>query len=142
PFENIGVLMGRPIHLEPGRLYRKLVTDRRGGYCFEQNGLFLAILSQLGFSAQPLRAAVRLGTPDRSVAVRHTHMAIEVQIGSQTWITDVGVGSASLTQALRLADGIEQRTPHDTRRLEYADGQWFHQVRRSGEWVDVYEFGG
>ena len=142
PFENLDVLMGQPIRLEPDAVYRKLVLNHRGGYCFEQNGLLLEVLTRLGFTVRPLRAAVRMSEPDRCVAVRHTHLALEVLIDGESWITDVGVGSASLTQALRFTADIEQRTPHDIRRLQREDRKWFHQVRRGETWVDVYEFGG
>ena len=60
PFENLDVLLGRPISLEPDALFQKLVVQRRGGYCFEQNGLFLEVLRELGFQVVPLSARVRL----------------------------------------------------------------------------------
>src|SRR4051812_30275357 len=63
PFENLDVLLGRPIDLRPEALFDKLVTRGRGGYCFEQNGLFLAVLEQLGFRVAPLSARVRLDRP-------------------------------------------------------------------------------
>src|SRR4051794_21946874 len=59
PFENLDVLLGRPIDLEPSAIERKLVGDRRGGYCFEQNTLMLAVLGQLGFAVRPISARVR-----------------------------------------------------------------------------------
>lgn len=142
PFENIDVLLGRPIRLEPDALYRKLVLDHRGGYCFEQNGLLMEVLWRLGFQVRPLSARVRLGTPDRQVVVARSHLVLEVQVDDRCWITDVGVGSASLTCALRLVADQEQSTPHDVRRLQYQGDRWYHQVRRSGAWVDVYEFTG
>lgn len=142
PFENVDVLLGRPILLEPAALYHKLVEGHRGGYCFEQNGLFLEVLTRLGFHVRPLRAAVRLREPDRRLPVGHTHLVLEVEIDGELWITDVGVGSDSLTRALRFTPGIEQATPHETRRLDHADGRWFHQTRHGEAWVDVYEFGG
>lgn len=140
PFENVDVLLGRPIRLDNASLYRKLVTARRGGYCFEQNGLLLVVLRQLGFDARALGARVRLAVPDRAVTPGRTHMLIEVRVGGGRWLTDVGVGAASLTAPLRLEADREQATPHDVRRLQHLGGRWFHQVRRAGAWVDVYEF--
>ncbi len=142
PFENIDVLLGLPIRLEPATLFDKLVLHRRGGYCFEQNGLLLAVLGELGFNVRPLGARVRLGESDRSVAVQRTHMLLEVRLEGAAWITDVGVGSASLTRALRLVANVEQPTPHEPRRLEYAADRWYHQILRDGAWVDVCEFNG
>lgn len=141
PFESADPVRGRAVDIAPQALYRKLVLARRGGYCFEQNGLFLEVLRRLGFRVRPLRAGVRLARPDRHEPVGHTHLVLEVMVDGETWITDVGVGSTSLTRALRRVDGVEQATSHDVRRLVRADGRWFHQVRRDGDWVDVYEFG-
>lgn len=142
PFENLDVLLRRPIHLEPQRLYDKLVATRRGGYCFELNGLFLELLVRLGFAARPLAARVRLGTADRSIMVQRTHLTLAVNLDGQDWITDVGVGATSLTRALRLEDGVPQPTSHDVRRLVREGGKWYHQVQHAGQWVDVYEFTG
>lgn len=142
PFENLDVLLGRPIHIEPRRLYDKLVVARRGGYCFELNGLFLELLLQLGFAARPLGARVRLGTTDRTIPLQRTHLTLAVTLGGQDWITDVGVGATSLTRALRLEDGLLQATSHDLRRLVRENGKWFHQVRHADQWIDVYEFTG
>lgn len=68
PFENIDVRLGRPIPLEPEAVFDKLVTRGRGGYCYEQNGLLLAALRQLGFEVRPLGGRVRLAQPDRRSA--------------------------------------------------------------------------
>lgn len=58
PFENLDVLLGRPIELEPSALERKLIHDRCGGYCLEQNSLLLCVLTDVGFDAHPLSARV------------------------------------------------------------------------------------
>jgi N-hydroxyarylamine O-acetyltransferase len=61
PFENLEILLGRPIELDLASLQEKLVARRRGGYCFEQNALFQAVLVALGFRVTPLSGRVRLG---------------------------------------------------------------------------------
>lgn len=142
PFENIDVLLGRPVDLSLSALFDKLVTRRRGGYCFEQNGLLLAVLDTLGFNARPLRASVRLGQADRSLPTAHTHMCLAVVVADQTWVTDVGVGAQTLTQALKLEADTVQTTPHDQRRFQWFDEKWFLQVKQGDDWVDVYEFAG
>ena len=140
PFENLDVLLGRPIELEVPSLFRKLVIERRGGYCFEQNGLFLHVLGELGFDAKPLSARVRLQRPRDYIPAR-THVFLRVAIGGETWLTDVGVGGASLTAAIRFdPEAGEQATPHEARRLIREDGVLFHQIRYGTEWNDVYEF--
>src|SRR5690625_4255835 len=64
PFENIDILLRRPIEIEPQAIFDKLVTRRRGGYCFEHNGLMLEVLRRLGFDAPPLGARARPGAGD------------------------------------------------------------------------------
>jgi N-hydroxyarylamine O-acetyltransferase len=139
PFENLDVLLGRPINLEIAAVFRKLVHERRGGYCFEQNGLLLHVLDTLGFEASPLSARVRLHRPRDYVPPR-THMFIRVGLDGESWLTDVGVGGASLTAAIRLDSDDEQSTPHESRRIVRDGGRYFHQVRFGSEWQDVCEF--
>src|SRR5690242_17335705 len=79
PFENIEVLAGRVPSLEPHALENKLVRRRRGGYCFEQNGLLLALLRQAGFEARGVEARVRTGVP-ADVVTGRTHMAVRVTL--------------------------------------------------------------
>ncbi len=137
PFENLDVLLGLPIDLEPSALERKLVHERRGGYCFEQNTLFLHVLGELGFDARPLSARVRYQRP-RDFTPARTHVFVRVELG-ESWLADVGVGAMSLTSALRLDETGPQTTPHETRRLLRENGLIYHQVRFDEEWVDVCE---
>lgn len=138
PFENIDVLLGRPIDLELPALEQKLVHDRRGGYCFEQNTLFLAVLEQLGYRVRPLSARVRHQRP-REYTPARTHLFLRVE-HDESWLADVGVGSMSLTAALRLASHDEQPTPHEPRRLLRENALIYHQVRLGDAWHDVNEF--
>ena len=139
PFENLDVLLGRPIQLEPEALFQKLVRERRGGYCFEQNGLFLEVLLGLGFQATPLSARVRWQRPRDFIPPR-THVFIRVELAGESWLTDVGVGALSLTGPIRLADASEQSTPHEPRRVVREGARLFHQVRLGDQWHDVCEF--
>ena len=142
PFENLDVLAGVPVSLELDDIFRKLVLRRRGGYCFEHNGLFMWVLKQLGYRVSAMGARVRLHTPDRADIPGRTHLFLRVQLDGQDWLTDVGFGGFSLTSALLWQDGLEQTTPHDCRRLVHEDGRWFHQVWQDEHWLDVYEFDG
>ena len=139
PFENLDVLLARPISLEPEALYQKLVVERRGGYCFEQNGLFLEVLRELGFRVVPLSARVRLQRA-REFTPPRTHVFLRVELNGESWLTDVGVGALSLTSPLRLATGVEQATLHEPRRIVQEGERMFHQVRFGAEWQDVCEF--
>jgi N-hydroxyarylamine O-acetyltransferase len=141
PFENLDVLLGRPIDLELGAVQRKLVGDRRGGYCFEHNGLMLSVLTELGFTARPLGARVRSGRPRDYIPAR-THLFLRVEL-DEPWLVDVGFGSMSLAAAIRFdpGDGVgpAQPTPHETRRLVREGDRIFHQALLGDDWQDVYE---
>jgi N-hydroxyarylamine O-acetyltransferase len=137
PFENIDVLLGRRIHLEPDAIERKLVGDRRGGYCFEQNALLLTALTALGFDARPLGARVRYQRP-RDFTPARTHLLVRVEL-DESWLADVGIGGLSPSAAIRLVLDEPQPTPHETRRLVKDGDALFHQVQLGGEWHDLYE---
>lgn len=149
PFENLDVLLGRSIDLDPAAIERKLVHARRGGYCFEQNALLLAVLCALGYDAEPISARVRLQRP-REFTPPRTHMFVRVRLDGVSWLCDVGVGGLSPTAPLRLDTTGEQPTPHEPRRL-VREGDWdgerrgptariFHQVKLGDAWQDVCEF--
>jgi len=139
PFENLDVLLGRPIHTDPAAVTRKLVHDRRGGYCFEQNHLLMFVLRALGFAAEPLIGRIRWQVPP-GVATGLTHMLVHVTINGYSWLADAGMGSLSLTAPLELVEGRAQDTPHDRRRLIWRDGHFLQQVFFAGEWQDVNLF--
>src|SRR6516225_6723599 len=85
PFENLDILLGRPIRLDLESLQAKLVHGKRGGYCFEQNLLFAAVLERLGFSVTCLAARVRLGT---TRLLPRTHMLLKVDVDGGSWLVD------------------------------------------------------
>jgi N-hydroxyarylamine O-acetyltransferase len=150
PFENLDVLLGRPIVLDPAAIEEKLITRRRGGYCFEQNTFFMYVLQALGYSVTPISARVRLGrTRDETPARTHCFLRVELPDGS--WLVDVGVGGLSPCAALRLTLDAAQDTPHEPRRIT-SEGEWrgfdlraprarlFHQAFFDDAWHDVCDF--
>ncbi|HVK10534.1 MAG TPA: arylamine N-acetyltransferase [Gemmataceae bacterium] len=144
PFENLDVLLGRGVSLADADVERKLVTDRRGGYCFEQNSLLLRALSALGFEATPLSARVRLKAP-RDVVPPKTHLFVRAVIDGVPWLADVGVGGLSPTAPVRLdLLDAEQPTPHEPRRVvreaREPSPRYYHQAQLGEVWADVYEF--
>ncbi len=139
PFENLDVLLGRAINLDPAAVEAKLVGQKRGGYCFEQNSLLLHVLTALGFTVKPISARVRWQQP-RDFTPPRTHLFLRVELDGESWLADVGVGSRSLTSAIRLEPDAEQATPHEPRRLVREGARWFHQVWFNAEWCDVCEF--
>lgn len=107
PFENLDIALGRGVSLDPDAMFAKLVTQRRGGYCFEQNLLLLRALRRLGFAAEPALARVWLLGAD-PVPPR-THLTLIVTLGGQRWIADAGFGG-SVLPPLRL-DGSAAAAP-------------------------------
>jgi N-hydroxyarylamine O-acetyltransferase len=97
PFENADILLGRGISLDLAHLERKIVAQRRGGYCFEQNTLFAAVLEDLGFGVTGLAARVR--PPGRVGMLGRTHMTLRVvpsDSGGVAYLADVGFGRGGL----------------------------------------------
>lgn len=139
PFENLDVLLGCTIALDPVSIERKLIHERRGGYCFEQNGLFQVVLETLGFEITPISARVRWQRP-RDFTPARTHLFTRVEIDGVSWLADVGVGGMSPSAALRLELDTEQPTPHELRRLVKNEAIYYHQVRLGSEWQDICEF--
>ncbi|MGF6986918.1 N-hydroxyarylamine O-acetyltransferase [Paraburkholderia atlantica] len=150
PFENLNPLMRQPVRLEIEAIERKLVTQKRGGYCFEQNILFANVLMQLGFRITPMLARVVWGREPGTISPR-THMVLRVDLDGDEWIADVGFGGVTLTAPLRLTAGLAQPIPlgtfrladagHDTVYLEVLapDESWtrvYNVDLRAVEWVD------
>ena len=137
PFENLDILLGRPIALDLTSLQAKLVTARRGGYCFEQNTLFRAVLERLGFEVTPLAARVRAGATD--VRAR-THMLLRVDLAEGPFVSDVGFGADGPVRSLPLEEGREHWLGAVGHRLRREDGLWVLEGNSDGEWVDLYAF--
>ena len=138
PFENIDPLLGRPVALDLASLQQKLVQNRRGGYCFEQNTLLAGALSTLGYRVGFLAARVRwMASPQRPESPR-THMLLRIDLEDGSYLADVGFGGHLLAGPLRLQSGIEQQTPASVVRLLECDGQFTLQTRLPKGWVDVY----
>jgi N-hydroxyarylamine O-acetyltransferase len=139
-FENLDALLGRPIPLDIGALERKLVRERRGGWCFEHNLLFAAVLEALGFAVRRLAARVLWNAAPGALTPR-SHMLLAVEIDGATWIADVGFGGLTLTAPLCLALDIEQPTPHERFRLSKdVEEHFVLQAEAQGEWQPLYRF--
>ena len=104
PFENIEVLLGRPLSIEIDAIAEKMLDKRRGGYCFEHNLLFKAVLEEAGFEVTPHLARVVWGM-DKPAATPQTHMLLIVNISGIRYLADVGFGGVSLTAPQRLVEG-------------------------------------
>lgn len=93
PFENLDIALEVPIRLDPDGLFNKIVIRKRGGFCYELNGLFCELLKALGFRVEMLSARVR--SVDGSFSREFDHMLLKVTL-EESWIADVGFGDSSL----------------------------------------------
>lgn len=132
PFENLDVLLGRPIRLDIEGLQRKLVAARRGGYCFEHATLLAAVLGELGFAPVAHTARVVLYTAPAQSA--RTHMFLKVPLREGTFIVDPGFGALAPRVPIALADGATARFGAEQHWL-VRDGPWWVLRARSGEVV-------
>src|SRR5262245_18764810 len=137
PFENLDVLLARPIRLDLESLQRKLVHNRRGGYCYEQNLLFAAVLEKIGFRVTRLAARVRYRA---TRLLARTHMLLRVETQEGSWLADVGFGGSAALHPLQLVADREQRQLLWTYRLVEQDGLWVLQAQQPGGWQDFYAF--
>ena len=119
PFENLDPLMGIPVaDLGSAALIDKLVHRRRGGYCFEQNGVMAYVLSELGFGVEHLGGrVVWMNTSGALPAQTHEALSVTVPGVDGSWLVDVGFGGQTLSSPIRLEAGPVQSTRHEPYRL-------------------------
>ena len=142
PFENMDVLMGSAIRLEPNNIQQKLIFEKRGGYCFEQNLFFRRALETLDYKVRLIGATVLWGEPEAAPGEERpvTHLALLVDIAGTNYLCDVGFGGVTLTAPLKLKSDAVQQTPHEPFRLSNAEGVWTLEVEIAGDWRKVYRF--
>lgn len=120
PFENLDVILGRGVRLDPVSLQDKLLRRPRGGYCYEHTSLFAAVLERLGFGVTALSGRVRMGS-DALLPATHAVLRVETaetEATGQAWLCDVGFGAGPLTP-VELADGAEASADDWRYRLEW-----------------------
>jgi N-hydroxyarylamine O-acetyltransferase len=125
PFENLDIHLGRTIALDEGAFYRKIVERRRGGFCYELNGLFAALLRRLGFDVTLLSA--RVVGADGRFGPEFDHLTLLVQL-EERWLADVGFGEG-FREPLRLDDPGEQAQTHGAYRLSREGETWTYWRR-------------
>lgn len=137
PFENLDVLLGRPLILSPDALFDKIVNRRRGGYCFELNTLYAALLAELGFNPVPMLARVWLRDPIETPP--RSHLVYRVNIEGQDWISDVGFGGRAARVPLKIEDGYIVDDGDGQIRIQ-KDAEFGYRISRfqDGLWSDQY----
>jgi N-hydroxyarylamine O-acetyltransferase len=137
PFENLSVLAGQGVRLDPESIWQKLVLDGRGGYCFEQNSLFEQVLLEQGYSLVALAARVRRGVKELRP---HTHKLLRVEWRGQEFLVDVGFGGEGPACPIPWQEGAWETQTGVIHRLVRENELWVLQVQTDDRlgWLDLY----
>jgi len=137
PFENLDIGLGRKIVCDESAFLRKIVEERRGGFCYELNGAFAALLRELGFQVTLLSA--RVPREDGRDGPEFDHLALRVDL-DEPWLADVGFGD-SFVEPLRLQSGVEQpQVGWSYRIVEEQDSLHMERSEPKGDWRRQYSF--
>jgi len=128
PFENLSIIYRQGIHLEEPALFNKIVERNRGGFCYELNRLFAALLKDIGFNVQFISGEIR--ARDGSFGAPFDHMALKVEL-DQPYLVDVGFGDSFLTP-LKITTTEQQPQTSGTFHLEQ-EGEVYYLERRNGD---------
>jgi len=148
PFENLSIHYGQPIILQEEALFNKIVDRRRGGFCYELNGLFAWLLRQLGFQVTLLSAGVANATGSFGPEFDHLTLLVH-QLSSADWLADVGFGE-SFRQPLRFEADLEHKEADgqvyrlhkndDDRAIKTKRDYWMLQQLSDTQWKAHYRF--
>jgi len=138
PFSNLGVLLSENLSLESQVLFERVVTKKRGGYCFEQNKIFFDILKYFKF---PCDIALGRVLHNRNVDVPRTHRITKVTIDDSRYIVDVGFGPLGPREPLLLdCDKPQNQGDAIYRIIQTSLGYYLLQKIEAGEWFALYSF--
>jgi N-hydroxyarylamine O-acetyltransferase len=136
PFENLDIALGRRIVCDEARFLHKIVNERRGGFCYEMNGAFAALLRAMGFQVTLLSAQV--SRSDGSDGPEFDHLTLRIDL-DEPWLADVGFGD-SFVEPLRLEPGLEQEQFGRRYRLTSEGARFCYEMNTEAEWKKQYSF--
>ncbi len=137
PFENLDISLGRKIVTDEDVIVNKVVALHRGGFCYELNGAFAALLRALGFKVTLLSARVARANGGEGPEFDHLTLRVDLE---EPWLADVGFGE-SFVEPLQLKNDIEQKDPAGTFRLiQIADRIHMQKSESDGSWKPQYSF--
>ena len=144
-FENLDVVLKKPISMAPADVYNKLVKTERGGYCWEQNTLLQMALESLGYKVTPLMARVRWNKPpdDDEHNTTFTHMVLKVELGGgSSYLVDVGFAGTNSMAPVLLGNSEPQSLPEGQYRVVDGTHPRYSQLQLliKGEWKGLYEW--
>lgn len=130
PYENLDVQLGRPVSTDPAAAYDKIVRRKRGGWCYEMNGLFGWVLSEIGFKVT--RAAGAVLREKRGAASEGCHLVLVVELEEGIYLADVGFGDGPL-DPIAVTEGEFGSHGFRFALTREPDGWWrFHHHARGG----------
>jgi arylamine N-acetyltransferase len=139
PYENLDVILRIPLSLDIHDLFDKIVTRRRGGYCFELNALCGWLLRELGYPVTDYMA--RFWRDEPNPPPKRRHQVLKVQVDETFYVCDVGVGGIVPRRPIELVEGLEQPQGDECYRLERdPDYGWMLCELRHGVWSRLYSF--
>lgn len=140
PFENIDPFLETPVSLKMPAIFNKLVKQGRGGFCFEQNLLFGAVLSSIGFEVKGLSARVFWEIGEGEVRPRD-HMLLITKVEGVDYLLDVGFGATSFSAPLILNQvGIQDTGDHQYR-INFVGGFYYLEILIKNTWRLMHRFG-
>ena len=136
PFENLDIHINRPIELDTAKIYDKIVNNQRGGFCYEQNGLFAEILTALGYTVTRHEARVNDGEGNYNTPFDHLTLIVTLD---ERWLVDVGFGDAFI-EPLKLDDPNPQVINGKTYRVQHDGTIGYYAERKDDTWRDEFRF--
>ncbi|SEC28764.1 N-hydroxyarylamine O-acetyltransferase [Pseudomonas saponiphila] len=138
-FESLSTLLQVPVPIDLASVERKILHEGRGGYCYELNQSFLALLQHLGYEARGITGRVVMGGPEDALTAR-SHRLTLLHLDGQRYIADVGFGGMVPTAPLRLDTEEEQATPHEPYRITRREGSYTLRAKVAEQWRALYVF--
>lgn len=141
PYENLDIIAGIPLSLSEEALFDKIVTRRRGGYCFELNELYSRLLRALGFEVVDCFGRFLLGAPETIPMRRHHVLIVTIPGTNERYLSDVGVGVGSPNTPLLMEYNLEQRQGDTCFRLDFdAFFGWIVKFKKNDDWRALFCF--
>lgn len=138
PFENLDIHWQCPIVLDTEKFYKKIIEQKRGGFCYELNSLFNELLKQIGYQTKIISA--RVCGRDGNFGAEYDHLAILAKIGDEEFLVDVGFGDFAV-EPLKFALSVEQSDDNGTFLIRKFDNEYYEVVKKDGEsWQSEYIF--
>ncbi|RXU60900.1 arylamine N-acetyltransferase [Pseudomonas protegens] len=138
-FESLSTLLRVPVPIDLASVERKILHEGRGGYCYELNQSFLALLQHLGYEARGITGRVVMGGPEDALTAR-SHRLTLLHLDGQRYIADVGFGGMVPTTPLLLDTEAEQVTPHEPYCITRREGSYTLRAKVAEQWRALYVF--